>query len=54
VAKWCREFEAKRSDIHDGRPFVVTGEITQKTDKNIRADRCLTIDELHQQYPEVS
>jgi hypothetical protein len=34
VTKWCREFEAERSDIHDeirsGKPSVVTDEIIQK------------------------
>jgi hypothetical protein len=58
VAKWCREFEAGKSDVHDeirsGRPSVVTDLIIQKIDENIRADRRLTIDELHQQCPEVS
>jgi hypothetical protein len=48
VAKWCREFEAGKSDVHDeirsGRPSVVTDEITPKVDENIRADRRLTID----------
>jgi hypothetical protein len=43
--------EGGSSDIHDeiksGRPSVVTDEIIQKIDVNIRADRCLTIDELH-------
>jgi hypothetical protein len=29
VAKWCREFEAGRSDDHD-EPSVVTDEIIQK------------------------
>ncbi|PNF38167.1 hypothetical protein B7P43_G14229, partial [Cryptotermes secundus] len=57
VSKWCREFETGRSDVHDqirsGRPSVVTDEIIPKTDKNIRADRRLTIDELHQQCPDV-
>jgi hypothetical protein len=37
VAKWCREFEAGRSDIHEeirsGRPSVVTDEIIQKVVK---------------------
>ena len=58
VAKWCREFEAGRRDVHDeignGRPFVVTDEIIQKFDENISADRRSTIDELHEQRPEVS
>jgi transposase len=43
VAKWCRKFEAVGSDVHDeiksGRPSVVTDEIIQKIDENIRADR---------------
>jgi hypothetical protein len=36
VAKWCREFEAGRSDVHDeirsGRSSAVTDEIIQKID----------------------
>jgi hypothetical protein len=58
VGKWCREFEAGRSDVHAeirrGKPFVVTDEIIQKTEENIRADRRLAIDELYQQCPEAS
>jgi hypothetical protein len=58
VAKWFREFEAGRIDVHDEirslRPSVVTDEIIQKNYKNIRADRRLTIDELHRQCPEES
>jgi hypothetical protein len=49
VAKWCREFEMGRCDIHDGRPSIVTDEITQKIDENIHAGRHLTIGELHEQ-----
>jgi hypothetical protein len=30
VAKWCREFETGRSDVHDGMPSVATDEIIQK------------------------
>jgi hypothetical protein len=44
--KWCRQFEAGKSDVHDGRPSVVTDEIIQKIYE--------TIDKLHQQCPEVS
>jgi hypothetical protein len=54
---WHREFEAGRSDVHDemsGRPSIVTDEIVQKIDENICADRRLTIDEPHQECPEVS
>jgi hypothetical protein len=58
MAKWYSEFEAGRSDVHDeirsGRPSVVTDEIIQKNNENFRAHRRLTIDELHQQCPEVS
>jgi hypothetical protein len=47
-----------RSHIHDeirsGRPSLVTDEIIQKTDEDIHADRHLTINEIHQQCPEVS
>jgi hypothetical protein len=46
VAKWCRGFEAGRSDVHNGRPSVVTDEVIQKIDGNLHADRRLTIDEL--------
>jgi transposase len=50
VAKWCREFEAGRSDVDDeirsGRPSVVTDEIIKNIDEDIRADRRLTIDEI--------
>jgi hypothetical protein len=34
-----------------GRPSVVTDKIILRTDENIRADRRLTNDELHQQCP---
>jgi hypothetical protein len=30
VAKWCREFVAAKSDVHDGRPSVVADKIIQK------------------------
>jgi hypothetical protein len=50
MVKWCGEFEAGRSDVHDKirseRPSVVTDEIIQKFDENIRPDRRLTIDEI--------
>jgi transposase len=52
VAKWCCEFETGRSEVHDeiwsGRPSTVTDEIIKKIDENIRADRCLTTNELFQ------
>jgi hypothetical protein len=38
----------KRDEIRSGRPSVVADEIIQKIDENIRADKRLAIDELHQ------
>jgi transposase len=58
MAKWCHEFEAGGSDVHDelrsGRPSIVTDEIIQKINENIHADRRLIISGLHQQCPAVS
>jgi hypothetical protein len=52
MAKWYREFEAGRSDVHgeirSGRLSVFTDEIIQKIGENIRANRRLTIDEIRQ------
>jgi transposase len=57
VAKWSREFEAERNDVHNeirsGRPSVVTEKIIKKIDENIRADRRLTIYELYEHCPEM-
>jgi hypothetical protein len=43
MAKWRREFEECRIDVYDEmrnlRPSVVTDEIVQKIDENIRAGR---------------
>ena len=58
VAKWCREFCGGRTDVHDeqrsGRPSVISDELLQRTEKAIRANRRLTIRELHDMIPEVS
>ncbi|KMQ86065.1 hypothetical protein RF55_15067 [Lasius niger] len=48
VAKWCREFKAGRSNVHDeersGRPSVVTDKLIQKIEEKIHFDRSLTMD----------
>jgi transposase len=58
VAKWCREFNAGRTDIHDeqrtGRPSLINVDLVQKVEENIHADRRVTISELHEMIPEVS
>jgi hypothetical protein len=48
-----REEVIIHDEIKSGRSSVVTDEIMPKIHENIRADR-LTINELHQQCPEVS
>jgi transposase len=58
VAKWCHEFNAGRTDIHDeqstGRPSLINANLVQKVELNIRAYRRVTINELHEMIPEVS
>jgi transposase len=57
VAKWCGEFNAGRTDIHDeqmtGRPSLVNDDLVQKVGENIHVDRCVTVNELHEMIPEV-
>ena len=52
MAKWCREFNAGRTDVHDeqrtGRPSLINADLVQ------RVDRRVTINELHGMIPEVS
>jgi transposase len=58
VTKWCREFSEGRTDVHDeqrsGRPFFISDEFLQEIEGEIRANRRVTIRELHHIIPEVS
>jgi len=58
VTKGCREFAEGRTDVHDeqrsGRPSLIPDELLQKTGGEIRANRRVTIRELHHIIPEVS
>jgi hypothetical protein len=58
VAKWCHEFNAGRTDVHDeqrtGSPSLINADLVQRVQENIRADRRVTINELHEMIPEVS
>jgi transposase len=58
VAKWRREFNAGRIDVHDeqrtGRPSLINNDLVQTVEENIRADRHVMINELHEMIPEVS
>jgi transposase len=57
VTNWCREFSEGRTDVHDeqrsGRPSLISDDL-QETDGEIRANRRVTIKELHHIIPEVS
>jgi hypothetical protein len=50
VAKWCREFNTGRTEVHDeqrtGRPSLINNDLFQKVEENIPADRRVTINEL--------
>jgi histone-lysine N-methyltransferase SETMAR len=58
VAKWCPEFNAGRTDVHDeqrtGRPSLMNADLVQRVEENFRVDRCVMINELHEMIPEVS
>lgn len=58
VYKWCREFKAGRTSVHDenrsGRPSIVTDELVRKIDEMVRDDRRLTLDEISALVPQIS
>jgi len=58
VTKWCREFSEGRNDVHDkqrsGRPSLISDELLQEIEGEIRANRRVTIRELHHITPKVS
>ena len=58
VTKWCREFSEGRTDVHDeqrsGRTSLISYELLQEIEGEIRANRHVTIRELHRIIPEVS
>ena len=58
VTKWCREFSEGRTDVHDeqrsGRPSLISDDLLQEIAGEIRANRRVTIRELHHIIPEVS
>jgi len=47
VTKWCREFSEGRTDVHDeqrsGRPSLISDELVQEIEGEIRANRRVTI-----------
>jgi hypothetical protein len=58
VTKWCREISEGRTDVHNeqrsGRPSLISDDVLQKIEGEIRANRRGTIRELHHIIPEVS
>jgi transposase len=58
VTKRCREFSEGRTDVHDeqrnGRPSLISCHLLQEIEGEIRANRRVTIKELHHIIPEVS
>ena len=58
VTKWCSEFSEGRTDVHDERrsvrPALISYSLLQETEGEIRANRRVTIRELHHIVPEVS
>ena len=51
VAKWWNKFSEGRSDVHDGqtssRPSLISDDFLQETEEETRANRRVTIRELH-------
>ena len=58
VTKWCREFSEVRTDVHDEqrsrRPSLISDDLLQEIEGEIRANRRVTIRQLHHIIPEVS
>jgi hypothetical protein len=50
VTKWCHDFSEGRTDVHDeqrsGRPSLISYNLLQETEGEIRANRRVTIREL--------
>jgi hypothetical protein len=59
VTKWCcREFSEGRTDVHDerrsGRPSLISDDLLQKAEGEIRTNQRRVIRDLHHIIPEVS
>jgi hypothetical protein len=58
VTKWCHEFSEGRTKVHDqqtsGRPCLISDDLLQETEGEIRANQCSTIIDLHHIVPKVS
>ena len=58
MTKWCSEFSEGRTDVQDEqiscRPSLISDELLQAFEGEIRANRRVTIRELYHTIPEVS
>ena len=58
VTNWCHEFSEGRTDVHDeqrnGRPSLISDDLLQEIEGEIRTNRRVTIRELHHIIPELS
>ena len=58
MTKWCREFSEGRTDVHDeqrnGRSSLISDDLLQETEGEIRTNRRVTVRELHLIIPEGS
>ncbi|GBM92553.1 hypothetical protein AVEN_185615-1 [Araneus ventricosus] len=58
VRKWCRNFDAGHTVVHDaggqGRKPVSTDDLVQRVDQAIRGNRRFTISGLSDLFPEIS
>ena len=58
VTKWCREFSEGRTDVHDeqwsSRPSLISDDLLQESEGEIRANQRVTTRDLHRIIPEVS
>ena len=58
VTKWCHEFSEGRTDVHkeqrNGRPSLISNDFLQEIEREILANRSVTMRELHHIIPEVS
>ena len=56
MTKWCRGFSEGRTDVHDeqrnGRPSLISDDLLQEIEGAVRANRRVTIRELHHIIPE--
>jgi hypothetical protein len=58
VRRWCRMFSEGRTNVHDddtsGRPSLVTADLPDQVNDNIRENRRSSMSELSTHFPQIS